>query len=567
MDISIRVHEDFDLGGGVALTQGIHDVARVDLPDYETVIKDGRFFFPLEINKFEELNQQLNEQIFNLYQSDNEIAALIPPFEIDTPTQDDLLTFNVDAWVNVPRSNLFLSEFSGTLGITKGGTGQTNATNAFAALSPLTTAGDILGYSTGNARVPVGTDGQVLTVDTAQARKVKWATPTVTTPAGSNTQVQYNNSGAFGASSNFTFTSASNRLGIGSAIIQTPNSTSLFFGSTPNASYSGNTNTFVGLNAGGGNTVQYGNTHVGSGAGASTSSDAYFNTLIGYNTGNATTGRSNTFVGWNAGGANTSGYQNTFIGWNVGSNNVSGANSTFVGYGAGASNTANNGVAFGYNAGTSNSSGVENTYLGVLAGYQTTTGTSNTFVGSWAGQANTTGSYVVAVGQNAGYGSTGNGNTFLGRSAGSNVTSGTYNLMLGYGVQAESATGSNQTNVNDTFIGTSTEAFVKRNLFGVHYDSSNKVEISVASDGATTYNATGSNAKHIFNDKIQLAEGVNISFGTSTGTIFGSNTMEKFSFYGAPPTTQPSITGATTQLQVDSIVSALETLGLANDAR
>lgn len=41
----------------------------------------------------------------------------------------------------------------------------------------LTTKGDILGYSTGLARVPVGTNGQVLTADSTQALGLKWATP------------------------------------------------------------------------------------------------------------------------------------------------------------------------------------------------------------------------------------------------------------------------------------------------------------------------------------------------------------------------------------------------------
>ena len=41
--------------------------------------------------------------------------------------------------------------------------------------SPLTTKGDVWGYSTTNARIPVGTDGQVLTADSAQTLGVKWA--------------------------------------------------------------------------------------------------------------------------------------------------------------------------------------------------------------------------------------------------------------------------------------------------------------------------------------------------------------------------------------------------------
>ena len=42
--------------------------------------------------------------------------------------------------------------------------------------SPLTTKGDVWGYSTTNARVPVGTDGQVLTADSAEVTGMKWAT-------------------------------------------------------------------------------------------------------------------------------------------------------------------------------------------------------------------------------------------------------------------------------------------------------------------------------------------------------------------------------------------------------
>tara|TARA_R110000850_G_scaffold72542_7_gene159554 strand:- start:1096 stop:2001 length:906 start_codon:yes stop_codon:yes gene_type:complete len=39
---------------------------------------------------------------------------------------------------------------------------------------PLTTKGDLLTYDTGNARLPVGTDGQVLVADSAEATGLKW---------------------------------------------------------------------------------------------------------------------------------------------------------------------------------------------------------------------------------------------------------------------------------------------------------------------------------------------------------------------------------------------------------
>lgn len=41
--------------------------------------------------------------------------------------------------------------------------------------TPLTTKGDVLGYSSVAARIPVGSDGEVLTADSTQPLGVKWA--------------------------------------------------------------------------------------------------------------------------------------------------------------------------------------------------------------------------------------------------------------------------------------------------------------------------------------------------------------------------------------------------------
>lgn len=49
--------------------------------------------------------------------------------------------------------------------------------NAWAVVSPLTTKGDIYGYSTTNARIPVGTNDQVLTADSTAALGVAWKNP------------------------------------------------------------------------------------------------------------------------------------------------------------------------------------------------------------------------------------------------------------------------------------------------------------------------------------------------------------------------------------------------------
>jgi len=68
------------------------------------------------------------------------------------------------------------SAISGTVPIASGGTGQTTASTAFNALSPITTTGDlILGNGTNSAtRLGIGTNGQVLTSDGTTA---SWATP------------------------------------------------------------------------------------------------------------------------------------------------------------------------------------------------------------------------------------------------------------------------------------------------------------------------------------------------------------------------------------------------------
>lgn len=46
---------------------------------------------------------------------------------------------------------------------------------AFANVSPLTTKGDLIGFSTVNARIPIGSDTQVLTADSSQTLGLKWA--------------------------------------------------------------------------------------------------------------------------------------------------------------------------------------------------------------------------------------------------------------------------------------------------------------------------------------------------------------------------------------------------------
>jgi hypothetical protein len=104
--------------------------------------------------------------ITNIENADIKAAAAIARTKLASGSNDHVLINN--------GSGVMSSEAS--LAITRGGTGQATATNAFDALAPTTTKGDIIVHNgTDNIRIAVGTDGHVLTLDSAQASGVKWA--------------------------------------------------------------------------------------------------------------------------------------------------------------------------------------------------------------------------------------------------------------------------------------------------------------------------------------------------------------------------------------------------------
>ena len=109
-------------------------------------------------------------------------------------------------------SSINNSNWLGTpLSINNGGTGQTTSVNAFNALSPINSSGDlIVGNLSGQStRLSVGSNTNVLTVinNTPQ-----WLPPVG--PSGSNTQIQFNNSGLFGGATAVSYGSNGNYLTI-----------------------------------------------------------------------------------------------------------------------------------------------------------------------------------------------------------------------------------------------------------------------------------------------------------------------------------------------------------------
>lgn len=111
--------------------------------------------------------------------------------------------------------------------------------------------------------------------------------------------------------------------------------------------------------------------------------DALDNTFIGYNAGAAvTTGDENTLIGADAGSALNTGSFNTFLGQDAGEKTTTGDNNIFVGWRAGYSNLGGGYNQFsGITAGRNNTSGSRNIFIGLQAGQNNTTENNNLFIG------------------------------------------------------------------------------------------------------------------------------------------------------------------------------------------
>jgi hypothetical protein len=201
-----------------------------------------------------------------------------------------------------------------------------------------------------------------------------------------------------------------------------------------------------------------------------TDSASPFETSLGYQAGNVTTGVNNTFVGYQAGLLNSTGTNNTALGFKALDANTTGANNVAVGVDAlGANTTANNNTAVGYQTLDANTTGYENTALGMSALGANTTGYRNVAVGHTSLFSNTTGEVNVALGQQslysnttglgnvalgyaALYSCTGSLNTSIGYQAGNNVTSGTNNIVIGSYADVSGSGASNEVTIGNTSI-------------------------------------------------------------------------------------------------------------------
>lgn len=135
-----------------------------------------------------------------------------PFFDFTGPTASRTFT--------LPDVNATILTSASVVTIAQGGTGTTTAQAAFDALNPLTTKGDILSDTgTTSIRLSVGTNGQTLTASSTAASGLAWATASGGggSPGGSDTQIQFNNAGAFGGGAGLTWVNSTNDLFLGGA--------------------------------------------------------------------------------------------------------------------------------------------------------------------------------------------------------------------------------------------------------------------------------------------------------------------------------------------------------------
>ena len=171
-----------------------------------------------------------------------------------------------------------------------------------------------------------------------------------------------------------------------------------------------------------------------------------YSTGIGYQTlASNTSGDNNTAIGFQALYSNTTGYDNTATGQSALLNNTTGFDNTATGFQSLAANTSGRyNTAMGQRALTLNSTGYNNTAMGLQALERNTTGFSNTAIGMQVLQINSTGNSNTAVGLVAlQANTTGEKNTSLGVNSLYHNTTGNNNLAMGVEPLFSNTTGNN----------------------------------------------------------------------------------------------------------------------------
>lgn len=287
-------------------------------------------------------------------------------------------------------------------------------------ISPLSAKGDILTFTTVNARLPVGTNTYLLSANSATTTGLEWVAPG-SMGLGTVTDVSVANSldGIYLTIANGTTTPA---LSISLQAI-TPwsvntDAAGYYMIDSVAAVVPRNTGWML---AGAGNITSSGlyNILLGSSSGVGLTS-GYRNTLMGYNSSaNLTSGYDNVSFGSDI-CTSATGHKNISIGVDIGVDLTSGAENISIGREL-------------FNGGTSTGvTGTHNILLGQLMGYATTSGSWNIGIGYGSFMPLTTGSYNLALGTGLVSVSTGSYNIGIGVNSLHGINTGSNNIGIGY---------------------------------------------------------------------------------------------------------------------------------------
>lgn len=223
-----------------------------------------------------------------------------------------------------------------------------------------------------------------------------------------------------------------------------------------------------------------------------TDSASPFETSFGYQAGNVNTGVDNTFIGYQAGLANTTGVDNTAIGFKALDVNTTGRNNTAVGSNALGNLTSGQGnTAIGRDALASAGAGQsdDQTAVGDAALQSCTTGTLNTAIGKSAlanlvsGSENTAvgiqalnnvsaGTQNIAVGHQSMDGiTTGATNTAIGYRSGRTISTGTGNVCVGKEANVSTAAATDQIVIGNAVTGQANTNVTIGNITGKIYNA------------------------------------------------------------------------------------------------
>jgi hypothetical protein len=171
-----------------------------------------------------------------------------------------------------------------------------------------------------------------------------------------------------------------------------------------------------------------------------TQSVSPFETALGHQAGNVTTGINNSWIGYQAGLLTTSGTDNTAVGYQALRFNTTGNGNAAIGSSALRENTTgNNNIGFGVNALITHTTGENNLAIGNYA-LQSAESSNNSALGYFAGGGITTGTQNTLLGSLAAF------------SGVNDLTTGSNNIIIGFNAAPSSATVSNEVTIGNTNI-------------------------------------------------------------------------------------------------------------------